>query len=202
MNFNVYKIKKIILSLCVLSLSGCAMLGQESKTTNYKNDACKMLKENDDWLEASMESYKKWNTPISIQLAFIRQESSFRHDARPIRKNKWYEFGTNYASSAYGYSQALDGTWEHYKKSTGQSFQKRDSYADAVDFIGWYNKQTQRKNKVSRMNAHDLYLAYHEGWGGYQRKTYNKKAFLKTAARKVEQWSVKYSQQLNKCRIK
>tara|TARA_Y100000588_G_scaffold298859_1_gene319935 strand:+ start:11175 stop:11777 length:603 start_codon:yes stop_codon:yes gene_type:complete len=196
------KIKNTIIAFSLLSLTGCAMLGGESKTTSHKNNACKMLKQNPDWLEASLDSYKKWKTPISIQLAFIRQESSFRHDARPIRKNKWYEFGTNYASTAYGYSQALEGTWEHYLNSTNQSFKRRDSYADAVDFIGWYNKQTTRKNKINRTDAYDLYLAYHEGWGGYQKKSYQKKPFLKKAARNVEQWSVKYSKQLNNCRIK
>lgn len=194
--------KKLLFSAIIISsLSGCSLLQQESKTTSYKNDACKMMKQNPDWLESSMESYKKWKIPISIQLAIIRQESSFRYDARPIRKNKWYEFGTNYASSAYGYSQALDGTWEHYKKSTGQSFKNRESYADAVDFIGWYNTQSIKKNKISRTDAHDLYLAYHEGWGGYERKTYNKKAFLKKAAKNVDKWAYRYSKQLNSCKI-
>lgn len=195
--------KKILLSTMLLSLiSGCSVLDRESVTTSYKNDACKMLKQNPDWLDSSMASYKKWRTPISIQLAFIRQESSFRHDARPIRKNKWHEFGTNYASSAYGYSQAIDGTWEHYKKSTGQQYQNRESYSDAVDFIGWYNKQSVKKNGINRTNAHDLYLAYHEGWGGYQRKTYRKKSFLKKAAQNVDKWAYKYSRQLNNCKIK
>lgn len=199
------KIKQFLkIGIAVLSLSvlgGCASWRGESKTTSNPNDACKMLKENPDWLESTLESYEKWGTPISIQLAMIRQESSFRHDAKPIRKNKWYEFGTNYASTAYGYSQALDGTWEHYLNSTKQSFKRRDSFKDSTDFIGWYNKQSQKKNKIKRKNSYHLYLAYHEGWGGYNRKSYKKKSFLKSAASKVEKWSYKYSKQLNNCNI-
>lgn len=195
-------LKNISTIFVLLSLSGCSSFFGESKTTNNPNNACSMLKENPDWLEASLDSYEKWGTPISIQLAFIRQESSFRHDARPIRKNKWYEFGTNYQSSAYGYSQALDGTWEHYLNSTNQVFKRRDSFKDSVDFIGWYNKQSQKKNKINRKDSYDLYLAYHEGWGGYQRKDYKKKKFLKKAASNVEKWSYIYSKQLNNCNIK
>lgn len=195
-------IKLLLSAFLVSTLSGCAMLGGESKTTSNPNNACYMLKENPDWLQSTLDSYEKWGTPISIQLAFIRQESSFKHDARPIRKNKWYEFGTNYASSAYGYSQALDGTWEHYLKSTNQSFKNRTSFKDSTDFIGWYNKQSQKKNRIGRKDAYDLYLAYHEGWGGYQRKTYHKKSFLKNAASNVQKWSYKYSKQLNQCRLK
>lgn len=192
----------VVLLISTTLLTGCAGMYGESKTTSYKNDACKMFKENPDWLDASLASYKKWGTPISIQLAFIRQESSFTHDIRPIRKNKWYEFGTKYASSALGFSQALDGTWDHYQESTNQSFKDRTSFSDAVDFIGWYNKVSRNKLRIGRKDAYNLYLAYHDGWGGYERKTYRKKAFLKKAARNVNNWSIKYSKQLNQCRLK
>ena len=53
-----------------------------------------------------------------MQLAFIKTESNFRPTARTQRK---YVFGLippGRISSAYGYSQALDGTWKEYKKST------------------------------------------------------------------------------------
>ena len=194
--------KKLILIPLLLSfVSGCSSFYGNSKTTTYKNDACKMFKENPDWLEASLDSYKKWGTPISIQLAFVRQESSFTHDIRPIRKNKWFEFGTNYASSALGFSQALDGTWDHYLKATDKSFKDRTNFYDAVDFIGWYNNASRKKLKIGRKDAYHLYLAYHEGWGGYERKNYNKKSFLRKAARNVNNWSIKYSNQLNNCKL-
>ena len=197
------KIKLTIIAISSLFLSGCSLLGfGESTSTNYKNDACLMLRENHDWLISLDRSYRKWGTPISVQLAFVRQESSFNQEAKPIRGNKWYEWGENYHSSAYGYSQALDGTWGDYKRQTNQNYQSRTSFKDAVDFIGWYNYQSRMKLRISRTDGYSLYLAYHEGWGGYKNKTYNKKTFLKNAGWKVNKWAKKYSKQLNKCKLK
>lgn len=194
--------KKIILIAPILFLSGCSMISFENKDTYYKDNACLMLKENPDWLSSTVSSYNKWKVPISIQLAFVRQESSFRHDARPIRKNKWYEMGTNYASTAYGYSQALDNTWKDYQNKTRQPFKDRTSFNDSVHFIGWYNNISVNKLNLSRLDSYSLYLAYHEGWTGYKNKSYKNKKFLKEAAKKVDYWSMKYSKQLNNCKFK
>lgn len=198
------KFKSILFFIFTVSLSGCSstIFNSESKTTIYHDDACLIIKENPDWLSSMIESYNKWKTPISIQLAFVRQESSFRHDARPIRPNKWHEFATNYQSSALGYSQALDGTWQDYEKSTNQNKKDRTSFKDSVDFIGWYNHQTRKKLKLSRTDGYSLYLAYHEGWGGYKRGSYKNKKFLQNAGWKVHKWAYKYSEQLNKCKVR
>ena len=173
----------------------------ESKTTQYKNNACKMLKENPDWYLSLKASEARWKTPIHIQLGMIRQESSFGHDARPLRKNKWYEFWDNYASSAHGYSQALNGTWEHYLKSTNGVLKNRESFKDATDFIGWYNNNSNIKNNIALNNPKELYLAYHEGWNGYKNKTYEAKDFLKGASQNVVKWSAKYKSQLQDCKL-
>lgn len=193
--------KKGIILFFSTYLSGCTMMS-ESIGTNHPNDACKMLKQNPDWLDASLASYDKWGTPVSIQLAFIRQESSFKHDARPIRKNKWHEFGTNYQSSAFGYAQAIDSTWDLYKKNTDSVFNRRDSFKDAVDFIGWYNYNSRKKLGLSKTDTYSLYLAYHEGWNGFNRKTYKKKKWLMDTSQKVNRWALKYSKQLNNCHFK
>ena len=197
------KIKILITSFAIL-IGGCSTSRHdyESKTTSFPNDACKMLKENNDWKDAVIDSYEKWGTPISVQLAFVRQESSFRHNARPIRKNKKYETGVNYSSTAYGYSQAINGTWADYKNRTKQYHRMRESFRDAVDFIGWYNYNSRSILQLSSTDAYSLYLSYHEGWSGFKNKTYDKKGFLKKAGWKVNKWSHKYSEQLNECKLK
>jgi hypothetical protein len=48
-------------------------------------------------------------------------------------------------STAYGYSQALNGTWEEYQAAEGGRGAKRDDIADATDFMGWYFTETRRK---------------------------------------------------------
>jgi hypothetical protein len=58
---------------------------------------------------------------------------------------------------------------------------------------------THIKCRVSKDDAYHLYLAYHEGHGGFSRKTYQKKAWLVRVARKVDSRSQKYRGQLASC---
>lgn len=169
--------------------------------TSYKNDACKMLKENPDWLVATNASYKRWGTPISVQLSFVYHESSFKHDARPIRKNKRYEFGTNYASSALGFSQALNGTWKEYQDERKAHSSDRRNFGHSVDFIGWYNSKSFKMG-IKPTDSYNLYLAYHEGRGGWKRRYYDKKPWLKNYARSVQKKAIVYSKQINKCNLR
>jgi len=189
----------VILTLSTLVVS--KLNSGENKSTNYVNNACKMLKENPDWYVSLKQSEDKWKTPIHIQLGMIRQESSFQHDAQPIRENKWHEFGDNYQSSAKGYSQALNGTWDHYLKNTNSILKDRASFKDATDFIGWYNDKSNQKNKIGFNNPKALYLNYHEGWRGYKNGTYAKKDFLTKSVSNVVEWSSKYKKQLSSCEL-
>lgn len=201
------KILSASFTLGLLFLSGCSVQKtsqQESKYTKHPNNACLMLRENRDWLHATYNTYKTWNIPISVQLAIIRHESSFDPYARPIRKNKWYETGTNYASSALGYSQALNGTWGDYLKFKKISYNdaSRSSFKDSTDFIGWYSHNVYNSLKIEKRDAYNLYLAYHEGIGGYRRGSYNQKPWLINYAKRVANTSVMYSKQLNNCDLR
>jgi len=51
-------------------------------------------------------------------MAIIRQESSFQADAQPPRSRILWIIPGPRPSSAYGYSQALDGTWDWYRQAT------------------------------------------------------------------------------------
>jgi hypothetical protein len=178
-------------------LSGCTLI--ENKTTDNPLDACLMLKENNDWLKSTYKSYKKWGVPVSVQLSIIKYESSFRHDARPLKKNGF--LWNTYYSSAYGYSQALDGTWDDYKKSTSNSSARRDSFSDSTDFIGWYINKTNKRLGIKKTDTYNLYLAYHEGINGFKRKTYKNKKWLISKAKKVNYKNKVYSKQIKKCRF-
>ena len=69
-------------------------------------------------------------------------------------------------SSAYGYSQALDGTWEEYQKDQRRRGAKRDRIDDATDFMGWYMDETYERLGIPMSDARNQYLAYHEGRTG------------------------------------
>ena len=163
------------------------------------NNACAIFDEKSDWYQASWQSYKKWGVPVHVQLAILHQESHFVSDARPPRRKLFWFIPWTRPSSAYGYAQVKDSTWQWYKDKTGNRFADRDDYADAVDFIGWYGNMSHRLLGISKWDAYAQYLAYHEGQGGYQRKTYKHKPWLIKVARKVKANAVRYARQLKYC---
>ncbi|MCH5376811.1 MAG: lytic transglycosylase, partial [Planctomycetes bacterium] len=103
-------------------------------------------------------------------------------------------------SSAYGYSQALDDTWDQYRRETGHRGAKRNRMNDASDFMGWYMNKSYQKNGIPLNDARNQYLAYHEGQTGYARGSHNQKSWLIRVADGVDQRSQMYAAQLSSCR--
>ncbi|MGB0714014.1 MAG: transglycosylase SLT domain-containing protein [Gammaproteobacteria bacterium] len=189
-----YRLAALILVLSA-TLVGCA----GTAPPRDLNNACSILRHDSDWYEATKRTEDRWGIPIQVQLAIMHQESRFRSDARPGRETLlgvplWRK------SSAYGYAQVKDGTWQWYKDKTGRSFASRTDFADASDFIGWYSDVSQRMLKISKWDAYNQYLAYHEGHTGWKRKSYLKKAWLIKVARKVKARASTYGEQLRRCR--
>jgi len=170
-------------------------------TTPPKNidNSCDIFFEKDDWYDDAKDSYEKWGVPIHVQLAIIHQESSFNYDAKTAMQYFLWIIPIGRKSDAYGYAQVKDDTWDWYIEKSGNSGADRDDFDDAVDFIGWYGKQTHKVLGISKWDTYNQYLAYHEGHGGFKRKTYNKKPWLVKVARKVEARAKRYSAQLKKC---
>ena len=163
------------------------------------NNICDIFEEKDDWYDDAKDSFERWGVPIQVQMAIIHQESSFKYDAKTEMEYFLWIIPIGRKSSAYGYAQVKDETWDWYIKSTHNWGADRDDFDDAVDFIGWYVKKTHDTLKVSKWDAKNQYLAYHEGHGGYKRKTYNKKPWLIKVAAKVDKNARKYSAQLKTC---
>jgi hypothetical protein len=187
----------VLLGLGVLSLVSCS-------TTPPRNvdDACAIFEDKPDWYAAARETERKWGTPVQLQLAIIRVESGFRDDARPPHDSilgvpMWWR-----VSNAYGYPQAKDETWNWYRTKTGNSRADRDDFEDASDFIGWYTDVSQRTLGISKWDPYNQYLAYHEGHGGWQRRTYLQKPWLMGVARKVDTYARTYGAQLRECRAR
>ncbi|MEX0338488.1 MAG: lytic transglycosylase [Arenibacterium sp.] len=181
-----------------LVLASCGG-GYKSPPGNL-DDACSIAKQRPNYVRAFKATERKWGVPVPVQMATIYQESRFRGDARtPFR----YALGViplGRQSTAFGYSQALDGTWDEYQSETGKRRAKRDNIRDATDFMGWYMNKTLEKNGVALTDARNQYLAYHEGHTGYARGTYKRKSWLMRVAADVETRSVLYASQLSRCR--
>lgn len=105
-------------------------------------------------------------------------------------------------SSAYGYAQVKDETWDWYKDKTGNWGADRDDFGDAVDFIGWYGNISNKTLGISKSDAKNQYLAYHEGHGGFKRKSYYQKPWLIEVAAKVEKNAARYRAQQGACKDK
>ncbi len=184
----------IPLFLGVLLVTGC----RQTPPKNIDN-LCQIFDEKPRWFKKAKKSQKKWGTPIHVQMAIMRQESGFRFDARPGRKKILGLIPGRRKSSAYGFAQVKNATWDWYKRSTGNRGADRDDFADAVDFIGWYTHITQRKLGISKWDAKNQYLAYHEGHGGYQQGTWRQKEWLINVAKNVDNTARRYSSQLKRC---
>jgi hypothetical protein len=182
---------KKLLPLCLLALAltGCATSG--GKPPSNTANACAILQEKRGWENHVFDAARKWNVTPGVILAFIRQESGFRQDARPVDR------AGNRLSSAYGYSQALDGTWAQYERDQGGG--KRKSFEDSADFIGWYLDLVSKQASISKSDPRNLYFAYHEGPAGYRRGTHRTKAWLGEVAGRVASQSVTYDGQLRQC---
>jgi hypothetical protein len=178
---------RVVLGLLILVIAGCATA---PPPPSRPLDACAIFKERPNWYKSAKRAERKWGTPIQVQLAIIQAESSFRHDARPPGR----------VSSAYGYSQAIDGTWDWYRDQTGNRRAKRTNFDHAVDFVGWYTDVSHRTLGISKSDGYRQYLAYHEGHRGFQRGTYRNKAWLMRVARRVDDQAKTYGTQLRACR--
>jgi len=185
---------KLFLIICAVIVVGCS----NSPPKNI-NDSCEIFREKDDWYDDAKDSFERWGVPIQVQLAIIHQESRFKYDAKTEMEYFLWVIPVGRKSSAYGYAQVKDETWDWYIKSTRNWGADRDDFDDAVDFIGWYGKMSYDKLKISKWDAKNQYLAYHEGHGGFKRKTYNSKPWLINVAAKVDKNARKYSAQLKTC---
>ncbi len=188
-------------SLRSLVLIGFVAACGSSNTTAPRNldNACSILDQRPSFERAMKRTERRWGVPVHVQMATIYQESKFISNARtPLR----YALGVipmGRQSSAFGYSQALDATWDEYRQDTGRRGAKRDDIDDATDFIGWYMTATRDQLGISLSDARNQYLAYHEGRGGYSRGSYRAKGWLVSVAGRVQSRANTYRQQLRSC---
>ncbi len=180
--------------IILLVLGGCT-----SKPPKNTNNLCEIFTEKKTWYKQARKASKRWGTSIPVMMAFAHQESGFRANARPPRKKILWVLPGPRPASAFGFSQAIDSTWKAYKKSSGRRGADRNDFGDAMDFIGWYNDQSQNINKISKTDAYNLYLAYHEGHGGFRKRSFEGKQWLKNVAEKVSSRSDLYARQLQNC---
>ncbi len=163
------------------------------------DNACAIVAQRPAYLKAMKHAQARWGVPVAVQMATIYQESKFIGNARTPHAYALGIIPLGRQSSAYGYSQALDRTWDEYRRDTGNRGARRDNIRDAADFIGWYMNGSSEKLGISRSDAASQYLAYHEGRSGFARGTHRSKSWLRSIARQVAARADLYARQLSSC---
>ena len=187
-----FLIKKSLILFIIFFISACSSIPKNTA------NSCSIFNERYLWYKHAKKTEKKWGTPIYLQLAIIKMESSFDWLAKPPRQKLFKIVPYKRPSSSFGYSQAVKGTWKQYKEETGNKYATRARFKDSVDFIGWYTSKTEKILKVSKYDAFKQYIAYHEGWGNYKNFKNNKKVI--NLANRVEKQSNIYKKQLSDCK--
>ena len=185
-------------SILLVFLASCG--GGNFSAPRNLEDACAIVQERPKYFRAMQDAERKWGVPVSVQMATIHQESKFIGNARTPHRFVLGIIPMGRQSTAYGYSQALDSTWEEYQKTEGGRRAKRDRIEDAADFMGWYMNESSARLGISKSDANAQYLAYHEGRTGYANQSYLGKPWLVEVSAKVEARAELYAAQLSSCR--
>ena len=186
--------KPVLVLGVMLVIAGCS-----STPPDNPDNVCEIFRDKGGWYKDARASRRKWGGSIPLMMSFIYQESRFQAKARPPRNKILWIIPGPRPASAFGYAQATDETWAVYKKVTGGWGADRNNFGDAIDFVGWYNDQSYRKNGIEKTDAYNLYLAYHEGHGGFSAKSYRRKAWLLDVSTRVASRAATYSSQLKSC---
>lgn len=190
-------IRTVLILLAAAAASNCAAPAPPSDVEN----ACAILMDRPQWGEALERSALRWGAPQHVAMAIIWKESSFQAEARTSRKYVLGFIPNGRRSSAYGYAQAIDGTWDWYRDSTGNSGADRDDFDDAADFVGWYMARSNASAGIGMDDAFNQYLAYHEGHAGFKKQSWRDKPWLMRVAAEVKRKAETYERQIAACRV-
>ncbi|OCX61623.1 lytic transglycosylase [Thioclava sp. SK-1] len=182
----------------VATLAACGGGGTTTAPRNLDN-ACLLVREKPKYYSAMRKTERRWGIPVAVQMATIHQESKFIGNAKTPYRFALGVIPLGRQSSAYGYSQALDGTWDEYVEQAGRRSAKRNRISDATDFMGWYMDGSTKRLGISKQDAASQYLAYHEGRAGFARGSHNSKAWLLKVSANVAQRAQMYEAQLISC---
>lgn len=185
--------------IAVLILGSCSGGGGYNSAPRQLDDACSIVSERPEYLRAFRQVERKYGVPVPSLMAMIYQESKFIGNNRTPHRYALGVIPVGRQSSAFGYSQALDGTWAEYVDSVGSRRARRDNINDATDFMGWYMTLTVQETGVPIYDTRNQYLAYHDGRSGYNRGTWRSKSWLVRIAGEVEARAILYDAQLRSC---
>ena len=102
--------EKIIFFVFFFFVTACSSIPKNTQ------NSCAIFEERYLWYKHAKASYEKWGAPIHLQLAFVKKESDFNWLAKPPRRKLFKVIPFKRPSSSFGYSQAVEGTWNNIRK--------------------------------------------------------------------------------------
>ena len=79
------------------------------------------------WYKHAKASYEKWGAPIHIQLAFVKKKVTFNWLSKTTKRKLFKVIPFKRPSSSFGYSQAVEGTWDNIKERLSNKLATRAS---------------------------------------------------------------------------
>ena len=163
------------------------------------DDVCNIFGTKNRWHKSAVKVQNQWRVPLHIPMAVMYHESKFRRNAKAPRRQLLGFIPWKRRSSAFGYSQAVNSTWDAYLKETKNYGARRNNFHDSIDFIGWYIDKSAKLADIPKTDPYNQYLAYHEGWTGFRKGSYRQKQWLQRVAGEVATTSERYRTQYNAC---
>ncbi len=189
---------RIFRAMVLLVALGSCGASNFSAPRNLDN-ACSIVSQRPAYLRAFKATQRKWGVPVPTIMAMIYQESKFIGNNRTPHQYALGVIPVGRQSSAFGYSQALDGTWKEYQNAEGGRGARRDNIRHATDFMGWYMDQSKEELGLAMGDTRNQYLAYHDGRTGFARGTWKRKSWLVRIADEVDARAAMYGAQLRSC---
>ena len=169
--------------LLVLFLQGCSEVKPvlpelPAFLVTPENPFCRALYQNNDWLDAAVDTENRWGLPLHIALAELNM---------PV--------GTEAAE----YIRPQPSDWEEYRLATENWSASVDSIETAIDFLGWHAQMATDRNDLTMGQAGQLYIASRIGHGGYYRLEYYPDLLLERQGEQVDILAVQYRNDLKHC---
>jgi hypothetical protein len=91
-----------------LLMAGCGHRYPPERPDNI----CEIFRERRNWYKKADVSSRRWGIPIPVIMAIMHQESAYQARIKPPRTAFLWVFPGRRPSSAYGYAQATESTWD------------------------------------------------------------------------------------------
>ena len=106
-------------SVLLMLLAACGGGSRQYAAPRNLDDACAIIRERPQYVSAMKATERKWGVPVWVQMAVIHQESKFIGNAQTPHRFARGVIPLGRQSTAYDYSQALNGTRAEYQNNPG-----------------------------------------------------------------------------------